>query len=172
MGVAVAAQRGAQAGPLGRAGARPSLRGGLARPRRLVEQPGQVVRLLARDRLGDHLGGGAADPRQRAQRALAGPLVQLRGGQFADHLGRPAERPHPVGGRARPFQLERDLAQRLQGIHLPPIPSATPAAPIVRASGRPAHFDQPGPVLARIVRSGARLRRWRSVLVIFGLLWG
>ena len=103
--VAVTAQGRAQAGPL-----RP---GG-----RLVEQPGQVVRLLAACCLGDDLGGDRAYPGQGRQRSLAYPAIQISGGEILDHLRRPAERPHPVGRRARPFQLERDLPQCLYWSHL------------------------------------------------------
>ena len=81
------------------------------------QQPGQVVRLLAGRRLGDDLGGGLADPVQRAQRAVGEPAVQFACGQLADHLGGPAEGLHPVGRRARPLQHERDLAQRLYRVH-------------------------------------------------------
>ena len=102
--VAVAAQRRAH----GRG------RGGF---RGFRQQPGQVVRLLAGRGLGDDLGGGLADPVQRAQRAVAQAALQFTRGQFADDLRGPAEGPHPVGGRARPLQHERDLAQRLYRVH-------------------------------------------------------
>jgi len=127
VGVAVPAQRGPQAGTAGRW--------------ELPEQPGQVRGLLAGRRLRDGLGGGRAYPRQGLQRALAHPPVKLTRRELAHHLGRPAEGPHPVGRRAGPFELERDLPQRLHWIHLHPIPRHPPpgnrAAVPVPARGRP-----------------------------------
>lgn len=115
MGVAVAAQRGSQARP--RRGSRP--RAGRAVGGRLGQQRGQVAGLLPGRHLGDHLGRGRADAGQRAQRPVPHAPLQLGRGQVADHLSGPAERPHPVGRCPGPFQLERDLAQRLYRIHLP-----------------------------------------------------
>src|ERR1035438_3047318 len=88
--VAITAQRRAQARPL--------LRG-----RRLSEQLGQVVRLLAARRLGDDLGGDRAYPGQGLQRSPAYPALQFFGGEILDYLRGPAERPHTVGWRASPF---------------------------------------------------------------------
>jgi hypothetical protein len=104
VGVAVTAQR------------RPH-RGGLRR-RGLGEQRGQVSRLLAARRLSDDLGGGRADPGQVLQRAQAYPAVELTRWQVPGHLGGPPERPHPVGRRTGPLQLERDLPQRPNRLHL------------------------------------------------------
>ena len=81
----------------------------------LRQQPGQVVRLLARGRLRDDPGRGLADPVQRAQGAVAQPALQLARGQFAHHLRGPPEGPDAVGGRPGPFELEGDLAQRGHG---------------------------------------------------------
>jgi hypothetical protein len=133
MGVAVAAQRGPQAGLRGR----PGRRGGRAIGRGLGQQRGQVAGLLPGHRLGDDLGRGSADAGQRAQRAVPHPPRQLGRGQLADHLRGPAEGPHPVGRCPGPLELERDLTQRLYRIHLLTNTRAGPS----RATGRPA----PGP---------------------------
>ena len=37
--------------------------------------------------------------------------------QAVDHLGGPAERPHPIGRFGGPLQLERDLPQRVNCLH-------------------------------------------------------
>ena len=108
VGVAVAAQRGPQRRPP-RCG-----------PLRLPHQPVEVGRPLAVRGLGDDLGGDRAYPGQRQQRLLGQPALQLAGRQVRHHPGGPAERPHPVGRRLRPFQLERDLTQRLDRVQLIP----------------------------------------------------
>jgi len=103
MRVAVAAQRVAHRVAFGR--------------RLLIEQPGQVGGLLACRGLGDDLGRGGADPRQRLQRARLQPPLELARRQVVDHLRGPAEGAHPVGWRPAPFQLERDPPQRLPWVH-------------------------------------------------------
>jgi hypothetical protein len=103
VGVAVTAQRIAHGVAFGR--------------RPFAEQPGQVAGLLAGCGLGDDLGGGRADPRQRLQRPRLQPPLDLTRCQVADHLGGAPEGPHPVGRRAAPLQLERDLPQRLPRVH-------------------------------------------------------
>ena len=101
--VAVAPHRGPQRGR----------RGGRA----AVEQPGQVLRLLAGRRLRDHLGGYLADPGQLPQRPGPHPAGQLPRAQPGDDLGGAPERPDPVRRRAGPLKLERDLPQRPRRIH-------------------------------------------------------
>ncbi len=102
--MAVTAQRRAQAVP---------------RRRWLVgEQPGQVAGLLAARGLGDDLGRGRADARQRLQRARLHPPAKLARRQPVEHLGGPPEGPHAVGRRPAPLQLERDPPQRLHRVIL------------------------------------------------------
>jgi hypothetical protein len=102
--VAVAAQRRPQ--PVGN------------RRRLLRHQPGQVPGRLAARGLGHHLGGRVADALQRLQRARPYPVLELTRGQGGEHGGRAPEGLDTVRRRAAPFQLERDLPQRLERIHV------------------------------------------------------
>jgi hypothetical protein len=88
------------------------------RGKRRGEQTVQVRGLLAAGGLLDDLGGGRADPRKGAQRALADPQFELPWWQLADDLGGPAERPDAVGRRAGPLELERYLPQCLCRVHV------------------------------------------------------
>jgi len=108
MRVAVSAQCRPRAGPL--------------RWRRLLQQAGQVGRLLAAGRLHDDLGGDRADARQGPQRSLAGMVRQLGRRKIRRDLRRAAECADAVSRRARPFQLKRDLPQCLYRVHCPEYP--------------------------------------------------
>jgi hypothetical protein len=104
------------------------------RRRLLRHQPGQVTRHGTTRGLGHHLGGRVADALQRLQRARLYPELELARGQGGKHGGRAAEGLHTVRGRAAPFQLERDLPQRLERIH---VRTPTHARPVAIA-GEPA----------------------------------
>src|SRR5258708_9166972 len=85
------------------------------KPRMSLEY--SLARLLACRRLRDRLGGDRPYPRQLPQRSLGQPGLQSVRRKLRHHLGRPAERPDPIGRRARPLELERDLPQRPDRVH-------------------------------------------------------
>ena len=88
------------------------------RVRLVRQQPGQVAGHLTALGFGHHLGRRVADALQRPQRARLRPARELARGQGLEHARPPAERLHAVGRRPGPFQLERDLPQRLEWIHV------------------------------------------------------
>jgi len=77
----------------------------------------EVGRFPSRGNVVHHRGGGLADAAELGERAAGDPVGQLVVGQALDDTRGFAERPHPVGGRARPFELEGDLPQRPHRIH-------------------------------------------------------
>jgi protein involved in plasmid replication-relaxation len=82
----------------------------LERSQRLAHMVGRnwfFVALAAEARRGG--GELRADPGQVAQRAGLDAAREFRRGQAHHDLGGAAERPHPVAGRRRPLELERDL---------------------------------------------------------------
>ena len=115
VGVAVAAQRGAQLG--GGVGEHAAL-GGL--------QAAQVVRLLAGERLGDAARRHVPDPAQPAQLTGLRERGQLVGVAATQGGGGAAEGTDPVGGLVGPLEQERDPAQVGDGIagsgHGPMVP--------------------------------------------------
>src|SRR5215813_7340136 len=82
-----------------------------------AQQLGEVLRILARDRLGDDLRGRWANPRKRLQRAVLHQTVKLTTGQSANNLGSTPESADPVGRSPSALQLECDLPQRPNRFH-------------------------------------------------------
>ena len=93
------------------------------RPRRRRLQRGQVLRLLAGDRLLDDGGGPLADALDAAQAAGLGEQPDVVRRQGREGGRRRPERLHPVARLQRPLEQERDAAQvrdRIPGITHPP----------------------------------------------------
>ena len=65
---------------------------------------------------------------RRLQRTRLYPEFELARGQGGEYGGRAAEGLHPVRRRAAPLQLERDLPQRLERIHVRTPTHARPEA--------------------------------------------
>lgn len=128
------------------------------------EQPGQVTGHFAARGLRHHLSRRVADALQRLQCTRPRPPLELARRQAVEHLRGPAEGLRPVGRRPGPLQLERDLPQRLEWIH---VASPTQARAELSRAGRDAR-DTRGPRrLGDVIEVGGS--RLRALLIMLAL---
>ena len=90
--------------------------------RRIRLEFGEVGRHRACGRLRDHPRGHLANALQLLERARRHSAVNFSRLQFAQHLRRAPERPHPVGRLIRPFEQKRDSVEGRDRVHRASIP--------------------------------------------------